>query len=226
MTSTAYGGTGGYGRGTGESSGNGGDATAVASGSNSGTGSVSVTANSLGGSGGNGVAGASNGLGGNAYASAFGSGVSGNASSTATAGTSTGYLVNDINANALAPVGSTVSSQAKAQYSGSGFTVLDALGSSSTALAYGAPDGNASLPLMYTNPAGTEIFIQLSEPPSEEMTWTVYDALGRPIWSQDILQDAAFPYRIDAQFFEAGIYYLYAQRAGMRAVGKRFVITR
>ncbi|MCB9341491.1 MAG: T9SS type A sorting domain-containing protein [Lewinellaceae bacterium] len=79
---------------------------------------------------------------------------------------------------------------------------------------------------IFPNPASTEIFIQLSEPPSEEMTWTVYDALGRPIWSQDILQDAAFPYRIDAQFFEAGIYYLYAQRAGMRAVGKRFVITR
>ncbi|MCB0521123.1 MAG: HYR domain-containing protein [Saprospiraceae bacterium] len=85
------------------------------------------------------------------------------------------------------------------------------------------------MPLDFTifpNPASTEIFIQLSEPPSEEMTWTVYDALGRPIWSQDILPDAAFPYRIDMRDFEDGMYYLYAQRAGKRAIGKRFVLAR
>jgi len=147
--STGTGGAGGTGRGVGESGGAGGDGIAIASGT--GLGFINVGANARGGNGGTGNTGATAGIGGNAFASAFGSGASGNANSTATAGTSTGYLVNDLNANATATVASTVTSQATAQYSSPGFTVLDASGNSSTALAYGAPDGSASLPLMYTN---------------------------------------------------------------------------
>jgi hypothetical protein len=150
VQSYAHGGAGGTGRGTGEAGGAGGDATASASGT--GGGFVNIDARATGGAGGTGDVGASAGLGGNAFSTAAGSGASGSAYSASTAGTSNGYLVNDLQAIANAPVASTVSAQSAAQYSGAGFTIADAAGQSAVALGYGAPTGEVSLPMVFANP--------------------------------------------------------------------------
>ncbi len=84
-------------------------------------------------------------------------------------------------------------------------------------------------PMDYTifpNPATSEVFIQLAEAPEGEMQWNINDAYGRVVWSQKIAPDAQFPYRIDVTDFRDGMYYLFAQQLGRRAMGKRFVITR
>ncbi|MDF1831914.1 MAG: choice-of-anchor D domain-containing protein, partial [Porticoccaceae bacterium] len=143
------GGNGGTGRGVGESGGAGGNGTASATAT--GIGFTSAVATAAGGTGGTGVSGAVGGLGGSAFATADASGVSGSATSNATGGTSNGFLVNDVNAIASAPVSSSVTTEARAQYTGPGFTINDAAGKSAVALAYAAPTSTVSLPMIAAN---------------------------------------------------------------------------
>lgn len=84
-------------------------------------------------------------------------------------------------------------------------------------------------PLDYTlfpNPAKNEVFVQLMEAPKAEMQWSITDAYGRVVWMQKIAPDAPFPYRIDVTGLRDGLYYLFAQQPGRKAVGKRFVVIR
>ncbi|MCB1773016.1 MAG: choice-of-anchor D domain-containing protein, partial [Gammaproteobacteria bacterium] len=150
-SANATGGTGGAARGAGEVGGTGGDATADASGS--GLGSINVDSTATGGTGGTGNTGADHGLGGNAYATAQGTGANGNVTSTATAGRSTDYLVNDMRSSANAQVDGSGTSQATAQYNGMPLSVVDAVGVGASALLHGAPDGDSTLAVLYTNTA-------------------------------------------------------------------------
>ena len=149
VTANGRGGNGGTGRGAGESGGVGGDGTASATAT--GIGFTSAGATAVGGTGGTGASGAAGGLGGNAFATADASGVSGSATSNATGGTSNGFLVNDVNAIATAPVSSSVTTEARAQYTGPGFIINDAAGKSAVALTYAAPNSAVSLPMIAAN---------------------------------------------------------------------------
>ncbi len=79
---------------------------------------------------------------------------------------------------------------------------------------------------IFPNPATDEIFVHLSEIPETEMDWTINDAYGRVVWSQKINTDFISPYRIDVGDLKPGMYYLFAQRPGIRAMSRRFVIAR
>ena len=79
---------------------------------------------------------------------------------------------------------------------------------------------------LFPNPASSEIFIHLADPPDEAMLWYINDAYGRVLWTQKIQPGEAFPYRLDVSQFAPGMYHLLAMPPGRRAVGRRFVVVR
>ena len=79
---------------------------------------------------------------------------------------------------------------------------------------------------IFPNPASSEVFIYLHKVPDKEMTWTINDELGSPVWSQTIESGLESPYRIDISKLRPGMYYLTAIRAGRRPISKRLVVVR
>ncbi len=88
---------------------------------------------------------------------------------------------------------------------------------------------NFNRPLDFTlfpNPASSELFIYLNEKPEGEINMRINDAFGRQLKFEKISLINDFTYRINISDLKPGMYYLFIEQKGKKAVSKRFVVAR
>jgi hypothetical protein len=79
---------------------------------------------------------------------------------------------------------------------------------------------------LFPNPASSELFVYLNEKNEGEVKWKINDAFGRQLKSENINQNGEATYRININDFKPGMYYLFVEQTGRKAVGKKFVVAR